>query len=1325
MDRWSGTFPGTSFREEDILAPSGDYRRDKSNPAHEIGMLKVSPLMEQYLAELQNGLEEAMVVARAARARGLDPKTFPEIPVANDLADRVEALLNIKGVAARIRELESSMSREEVALRIGDDFVACKFGETGPLEILDHAIRTAMALLTEGVVAAPTEGIAKIGLGKNDDGTEYLKIYYAGPIRSAGGTAQALSVLVGDYVRRALGINRYIPRQEEVERYIEEVRQYNTIMNLQYLPSEKEIRLIVTNCPVCIDGEGTEREDVSGYRNLARVETNTVRGGMALVLAEGLALKAPKVQKNVRKMKMDGWGWLDDLISGTTKSDLEETGPAGIKPKDKYLRDLIAGRPVFAYPMRKGGFRLRLGRSRNTGFAAAGLNPATMHILGDFLAVGTQMKTERPGKAAGIVPVDSIEGPTVRLKDGSVLRVDDSTIAQKMMPDIEKILDVGEILISYGEFLENNHLLVPAAYCEEWWLQEGGKTRPENEIQAIKMAGSGACLHPAYMYFWDDLTCLQVKTLADFIVDNGMVGENGLSIPNEFICKGILEEALIPHTVSSDRIVIRDYLVPLACLGLGSDLTRNKEWANAPAENSLALVTYLSGFAMRSKAGTRIGGRMGRPGKSAPRKMDPAVHVLFPLGESGGTRRSFQQASTHALVANKDGGIIIVEAGNRRCPSCNASTYKNQCHCGAHTNPVFKCQKCGYEGGEAECPACHLGMTCASTSTINVKDEYAQAISRLGIREDQVQLVKGVKGMISREKAIEIIDKGIIRAQHELFVFKDGTVRYDMIDLPLTHFRPDEAGITISQANKLGYERDLFGTPLIERSQVIELHPQDILVSESCAEYLVKITRFIDMMLVKCYNLPPFYNVQTKSDLLGHLVMGLAPHTSAGVLARLVGFTKANVGYAHPFFHAAKRRNCFHGDTVIEVYDGRSWKSVPIRLFVIENFDISQPGLDRLGTYYSDPKSCFYTRAVDTNGILHVRKITSVSIHRAPAALIRFETRRGRKIVVTPDHAMLVWDLGYLRKIKALEVKPGDPLPVLEGMNIITDYVKDADPVPSPEDRVFCVTVAEDHTILANGVFTGQCDGDEDCIMLLLDGLINFSRSFLPETRGGSMDAPLVLTTRIDPAEIDKESLNIDVGASYPLELYEAAQQYTHPKDVEHLVDRVERRLGTPAQVEGFFYTHRTSNISAGPAESTYTRLGSMLDKLDAELKLAEEIKAVDEDDVAERVLNTHFIRDLQGNLNAFSKQKFRCTKCNQSHRRMPLGGKCIKCGGNIIPTVHEGSVKKYLVMSLDICKKYQVSEYTKQRVEVLVMAIESTFGTEKGQQMGLADFMS
>jgi DNA polymerase II large subunit len=493
---------------------------------------------------------------------------------------------------------------------------------------------------------------------------------------------------------------------------------------------------------------------------------------------------------------------------------------------------------------------------------------------------------------------------------------------------------------------------------------------------------------------------------------------------------------------------------------------------------------------------------------------------------------------------------------------------------------------------------------------------------------------------------------------------------------------------------------------------------------------MVAVAQFMDDLLVKCYGLEPFYNVRKPDDLVGHLVIGLAPHTSAGVLARIVGFTRANVGYAHPFFHAAKRRNCFYGDTEIEVFDGKHWKKSPVLRFVHENFDVSRPGIDRLGTYYSDPAQPYLTRTVDTAGIMHLRRITSVSIHRSPATLLRITTALGKEIAVTPDHAMLVWDTAYLRKLRAMELKAGDAVPVLEGANVIADHIRSVEVVPSPEERVYCLTVADEHTLAANGIFTGQCDGDEDCIMLLLDGLINFSRSFLPQNRGGSMDAPLVLTSRIDPAEIDKESLNIDVGDHYPLELYTGALTYTEPKMITRFIDRVEQRIGTPAQLEGFRFTHDTSDISAGPIESMYTQLKTMTDKLEAELVLAEKIRAVDADDVAERVLTTHFIRDLMGNLSAFSKQKFRCTRCNTSYRRMPLAGKCTKfkgkgiCNGNIIATVHEGSVKKYLEMSREICRKYKVSEYTKQRVEVLDLAITSTFGEEKQQQLGLADFM-
>jgi len=166
--------------------------------------------------------------------------------------------------------------------------------------------------------------------------------------------------------------------------------------------------------------------------------------------------------------------------------------------------------------------------------------------------------------------------------------------------------------------------------------------------------------------------------------------------------------------------------------------------------------------------------------------------------------------------------------------------------------------------------------------------------------------------------------------------------------------------------------------------QICELKVQDVIISKACAEYFINITKFIDDLLVKFYNLYRFYKIKKLEDLTGHLVVGLAPHTSAGTLARIIGFTDAQVCFAHPFYHAAKRRNA---------------------------------------------------------------------------------------------------------------------------------------------------------------------DGDEDGLMLLLDTLLNFSKAYIPDKRGGKMDLPLILSTRIDPSEVDKEAHNIDTLARYPLEFYNATLKHEHPKE--------------------------------------------------------------------------------------------------------------------------------------------------------------------------------
>ena len=503
--------------------------------------------INEYFVKLESELQTCFTIASEARKNGEDPSLSPEILPARDLAERVENLIGIPGLAQRIRQLDKTMSREEAALAIGLGFANGEFGSyENKAQVVEKAVRTAVAMLTEGVVAAPIEGIARVELGTNDDRTDYLQVFYAGPIRSAGGTAQALSVLVADYVRRAVGIGRYLPRDDEVERYVEEIPLYKTLVNLQYTPPASDIRTIVTNCPICVNGEGTEQEEVSGYRNLERVKTNAVRGGMALVLAEGLAQKAPKLKKYVTQLELDEWEWLDEIIhvnvaeeeaEGGSRVVKRRAGESTIAPSWKYMEDIIAGRPVFSHPSRKGGFRLRYGRARNTGFASAGINPATMVVLGEFLAPGTQLKMERPGKAAGISPVDSIEGPTVKLYNGSVVRIDSYDAALKHQNDIDEILDLGEILVNYGDFLGNNHPLIPSPYVHEWWIQdlEEAATRlhePVPSVDANELTASAALdlsrrfgipLHPTFTYLWHDITLKELAQLAEFVSQKGKI----------------------------------------------------------------------------------------------------------------------------------------------------------------------------------------------------------------------------------------------------------------------------------------------------------------------------------------------------------------------------------------------------------------------------------------------------------------------------------------------------------------------------------------------------------------------------------------------------------------------------------------------------------------------------------------------------------------------------------------------------------------------------------------------------------------------------------
>ena len=1341
--------------------------RDVHNPLLGLDIDRLEKEIRLYEEWLDERTEEAYKIAEVARKKGLDHSLEVEIPRASDLASRTEKLLveHLEGaeVADDIRKLLAEFDRETTSIKMAT-VVAKRFRDNGYdlKKSIDVGLRVGLAILTEAVLVAPLEGISEVRLLPNLDGTQFLSIHFAGPIRAAGGTAQALAVLIGDMIRRELGVDAYKPSPDEVERVKEEFGLYRG--NLQYRPPPEEVDTIVRACPVMVNGESTEDIECAGYGRVRNIDEARIRGGVLLVIGEGLCLKAPKIQRHTERLNVPGWDFISAFANkGKEKSSESESNgftSRRVPVISKFMKDIIAGRPVFGAPLEPGGFRLRYGRARPSGLAAGSCNAASMSAMDDFIAVGTQMKIERPGKACAITPCDIADGPWAILRNGEFKQYNDSASFNKDRTQIASIWDNGELVLGYGEFMENNKNLVPAAYSHDWWAADlidaldsdqavdefcrfmGSKRKDmpngtpglpinhDTDLDARfhirrKWRDCLISLNPKWEAakeiairfstslvgtnnpWWLDLPIEWVPALLKSIETstvrngnlrfiNGVKGwdpknmdelrpefeaainhqdipgpnyqvEDGIfsdSIPQAWVLRihGLVKgsalmlglahhhdgddlvitegwEALLdglgyslkgnePMKIEDAESVFSDRIRDLrsAAITLGEERARKRELererstvriaaeTNArqrglgiaetdkigrdaanqlldpgpkdperylkaqileddhAVDGILTQIRLISRLRWEHSAPVRVGCRMGRPEKSAPREK-PTVHSLFPIELYGGNQR---------LIANAaDQKDLRVQMGVRFCSVCGKKSPMINCH---HRKlDDFGEEKPGEVcGGRTELRVSNENEGArrrGELQTVRIDNILEDARISLGL--DRVpKRMKGLKKLMSKNQTPEPVEKGILRAKHGLPVFRDGTIRFDMSDVPVTHFTPEEVGVKWSQLKHLGYTHDCFGEELQRDDQMLEIFPQDFILAKNGADYFVRAAQYIDELLVRFYGMEPYYHVEKPEDLVGHLICALAPHTSGGVLSRLIGFTDSSGGYAHPLFHAAKRRNC---------------------------------------------------------------------------------------------------------------------------------------------------------------------DGDEDAIMLLMDGLLNFSRDILPSNRGGKMDAPLVLTTRLNPTEVDKEALNVDSAWHYERWFYEATLDQPHPKTLADKMDFIERRLGTVGAVRGLGYTHSTKSMSEGPQLSAYKTLETMIDKMNGQLSLGHRLRGVDVRTVASSVVRSHFLPDLRGNLVAFTRQKVRCLKCGHSYRRMPLAGKCIQpkkltgrgmsafgvkksegdmCNGNLALTVTEGAVRKYINVTKHVMETYGVDQYTRQNVEWLAESVESLFNNDNTKQLSLADFL-
>ncbi len=1175
--------------------------------------------MKKYFKDLKNKVDEEYKVANLARAKGLDPVDKVEIPLAMTMAEKAVSLiktvypnLSTKKISNRILELERQYGQlgTTVSFVIAREIAEekfCKF--KNKIEAIDAGIRVGFAYMTLGVVASPIEGYTGLKLGtplnKNLTGREKEKYFiasFSGPIRSAGTTSVCLVLMLIDYLRECFGYAKYDASEEEIKRYVVENTDFHErVSNLQYFPTEEEMEFLASHLPIQIDGDPTSKREVSNYKDLARVETNFIRGGMCLTFSEGLAQKAGKALGRLKSckdngLKCSGFDWLGDYLTLHKK---REDGSENVVAT--YIKDLVAGRPVYGHPSRSGGFRFRYGRSRTAGFSAVSIHPATMGISNGFLSHGTQLKIERPTKGCVITSCDSIDGPIVKLKDGSVKKLDDFEEAKRLYEDVEEIIYLGDILFPLGDVIDRNADLVKPGYVEEWWRAElegvggsefgrfagrmvggEGETGNGEDIsldRAIEISRKfGVALYPKFIFYWTQISNEDFNNLIRWM--NGAVWRSGkLVLPWESLvrekfgkAKRALEILGVEHSVVMDNIVIDGDAKPLL-VNLGIKEMYNGEVLKIRCSEGrgsdaslvgvrssvsvLEIVNERCEFEIKDKAGSFIGARMGRPEKAKLRKLVGSPNVLFPVSDQGGRLRSIQEAVKVGFV-KADYPIYRCECGNETVyPTCEK--------CGAKTKKFYFCRECR----EVKKECCKLHKSCFKFSNRRIDSKYffEDAVARLGFKDFEVPpLIKGINKTNSGGRDVENLAKGILRAKFNLSVNKDGTIRYDGTEIPLTHFKPFEIRVSVEKLRELGYKKDVDGKELVRDDQILELRPHDVVLSscpetkdEKADDAFFSIANFIDEELEKFYRLPKFYNLKDKRDLIGQLIVCIAPHNCAGVVGRIIGFSKMQGILASPYMHAAVRRDC---------------------------------------------------------------------------------------------------------------------------------------------------------------------DGDEMAVMMLMDVLINFSRKFLPIHRGGSQDAPLILNARIRAGEVDDQILSFETCYSYPLELYKLAERCEHSSQVRGVgvsgVELVSDRLkgGGFEPFVGAGWTHDSSDINLGNTNGAYKVLPTMKEKVAAQMELVKKIRAVDTDDVARLILERHFIRDICGNLRKFGRQKFRCTNCNEKFRRPPLKGSCLKCGGKIIFTISEGSIKKYLKPAMKLAEEYNISSYTREEMELMQDYIESIFGKEEQRHL-------
>jgi DNA polymerase II large subunit len=856
---------------------------------------------------IQKSLSNEITYLRSLKQKTQDPTGNEQTIFSNVAEEKIATLLDEPDLVPLIKSFLPESNRHRLIRNVVDSILARDL----PLEEkVNLALKTALGIITEGVVTAPLDGLIEVII---DPIENFLHLQTAGPIRALGGTNCALMVVIAEYIRQKMNIASYVATPEELKRSVVEVTQYIKLHPGQIRPSVEEIDFVVKNCPIMIDGIETEVQEVSLYKYLPRIKKPRIRGSISLIIVEGFIIRAKKVLGLLNEYNIE-WPWLYDLTKISTRYR-----SAGSRSQNESKYALTIGRPLLSSKDRKTGLRLRIGTTPSVGLCGSNVHPYLIDLL-KFINIGSQLVTSAPGKASTITGTcEDLERPIVRYTDG--IRYYELNTSDKVL----EVIDLGQILFAVGDYIQSNNPIPPHDYCRGLWRRHTGynldwSTLTEDQILTLNLKYPLCKIHPYYSLFIDALSFEQYNILRNERLRCIRDGIQHLPYTTEIY--NLLKKLGCLCTIEKDTIRVKYAKIfdHYMCLDVNVSLFDYYS-CKSESEDSLQQINlsfYLNSLLRKnnkmllSEKGTYIiTARVGRCESINLSKVKP---------------RHFNSLSEYEPMKKVESFWTAIEKqpygygkyDMRYCYDCNTET----CY--------RLCTRCNKESRSSNyCVRCKTYFECTKTQLKNHKDHKLKTY--VSVYRDYSREVELLKDMnlktyplkaVCKEAPIKLVSskrripypeplvKGYLRSRYKLSCTKDGTIRLTFCNAATTHFTPAMANVTVDQLIKLGYKRDIKGELLTRSNQVLALKLNDCIVSYHAAQYLLKITSFIDD-LIKIYykGTTNYYNVKRYQDLLGVLVGSISPHTSNGTLCRIIGFVDNYCVYMHPVAVAARRRD--------------------------------------------------------------------------------------------------------------------------------------------------------------------------------------------------------------------------------------------------------------------------------------------------------------------------------------------------------------------------------------------------------------------------------